>query len=178
MFRQTDPKWKDTTMTDPSDLPKLEDKEKLLRWGKKGKDTLGRFGCLVTALTNAHNYYYSEVRTPEWFNQKLRDNDGYYVLRDGYDCLVGQESFIDWEVAKKVFGFKAFKDVETRIVDILDEHRYYIARVPYNPPSIMSGHYNLIVGNKDGIRHFDSDTGAIRTDWGKHPNYRVIEILF
>lgn len=183
MFRQTDEAWNKVLMTSPEDLPKLSKKEKDIRWDKhsgntKQGDTIGRFGCLLTALTNAYNYYFQDVVTPEYFNAKMRENNGYFALYYDYDCEVGQESFLVWDIAKKVFKFKTYKEVDKKEIDIDHRTKYFIARVPFRPPVIMSGHYNLIVGCDPHIKHFDSDTGAIRTDWGKYPDYRVIQIEF
>lgn len=185
MYRQTDKRWAKEFMTSPADLPKADIKDLRMRWEKHADglqgDTIGRWGCLVTALTNVYNSFFKTDFTPSYFNHWLRKNDCYNVLKMSYDCPVGQESYLDLDLAKIVYKYRNYREIDIKYIDINSLNSFYILRCPYSPPKIMSGHYNMIIDyNKDTkiIKHFDSDSGAIRIDYEKNKNYRIIEILF
>ena len=184
MYRQTDERWNKELMTMPEDLARLTQREKDIRWGYHDKapqgDTIGRFGCLITALTNCYNYYNKTKKTPSYFNEQMREKNGYFALYYGYDCPVERESYIVWDVAQKVFGIKYVKmEVAKNLIDIGSITKYYIARVPYKPPKIMSGHYNTVINYEHKlVYHHDSDTGVIRNDWNDDGSYWIIEIGF
>ena len=101
LYTQTDPRWSRNFMTSPLDFPYMQESEKKRRWdihsnGMRG-DTIGRFGCLKTSLGNARNIFDGDfLRTPEHYNELLRENNGYWALDDINKCKIGQEeSFID-----------------------------------------------------------------------------------
>ena len=178
LYRQTDSRWAGDIMTGVGDAPNMSSKEKLKRWGHNKVDTVSRYFCLGNTLSNIDLLRGGSLN-PGKFNQLLRDNKGYYFLEQGSSCKIQQESFIRWEVALWLIGAKGTnRNLGISDIAIEDPERYYIAKVPYDPPQLLSGHYNLITGVANGITHFDSDTGVYRKDWGQSPYYEIIEVIF
>lgn len=173
LYRQTDKQWKDDIMTGPKDFLHMFTKEKLQRWKINNDsihgDTLGLFGCLVTASCSAHSICYdNKQKNPKKVNELLRIQKGYQSLFDISKCEPkGQkESHIVWTVLQQILDIKNIDYFWTGKIDIEHPKYFYICRVPYKPPKIMSGHYCLITSMKNDIIHyFDTDSGIIRTDW-------------
>jgi hypothetical protein len=187
MYRQTDDTWKNVLMTSPLDLPGIPEKEKNTRWeihkdGVQG-DKLGRWGCFVTALCNAYNNKLHKDITPEMLNAMIRNEKGYNVLLQGKECPISRESYVVEKVVCKILNLVAINDIGNNLEyltnNIQNPQRAFIAKVPFMPPSIMSPHYNYIISYSDKIiKHYDSDSGAIRTDWANHDRYSLKEICF
>jgi len=171
LFRQTDERWIKDSMTGEDDFPNMKEKEISARWEKhkngKRNDTIGRYGCLITALCSAYcEKYNTTLRIPSKGNELMRYYKGYEALQDISNCKPWgyMESNIVWAIAKMVFKIKNIDYYWTGEIDIKHPDYYYIARVPYDPQKIMSGHYCLITGNNP-IKYHDTDSGVIRTDW-------------
>ena len=179
---QTNEEWKDEIMTSKDDLPGMSRAEIIARWGEKGYDSIGRFGCVITSLSSVLNdFHKTSYFTPLWINTVLRDHKGYQFLKEKRNCNIGEESFIDWDVFSDFFDVKNIRNkIQPSEIEIKSPVKYYLARVPYSPErNIWSGHYNLIVNYHGGIiTHFDSDTGVRRVDWGKSDLYWIKEIEF
>lgn len=190
MYTQTDTRWKNKYMTNEYDFVganviEIQARYQMEKDGIRG-DTIGRWGCLVTCLANAYNQYHeiqsmqpdvAKNLTPGLFNEQLRLNRGYQALTRKY-CQIGQESYIVWPIAQMLLGIKNVDYHFSGKIEINHDKYWYIARVPFRPPTIMGGHYCNVVGAKNGIKYFDVDSGKIRTDWENNNNYFVHRIEF
>ena len=177
LYTQTDKRWNYDIMTGFDDMPIIKEEEAVKRWGHELNDYFGRWGCLITSLCNIQKYRGVEM-TPKNLNTLLRLNEGYKYLKLKDNCPQKQESFAVWDTILKLIGARAVKfNVDKKYIEIKNPLKFYIARIPFNPPKIMSGHYNIILGNNP-IMHFDSDTGEVRDDWQDNKYYSVLEITF
>ena len=178
LFTQTDLRWSNEVMTEAMDLTNITSEEATKRWGSRAKDFIWRWGCFVTAICNA-KLYMGERLDPMELNNLIRKNKGYWVLKQGKDCPIGKESYVDWEVLLPIIKAKNIRfNISKDEIDISHPSKYYIAKVPFNPPKTMSGHFNLIVGTEGGITHIDSHSGDKRTDWEDSQYYQIHEIEF
>lgn len=179
-YTQSHKIWKKDIMTGSFDLPGISNEESAERWNNKN-DTIGRYGCLITSLVNAYNFYNKRMlKTPFSFNKELRNNKGYKVLKLKQKCPISQESFLEWDVSINLLNIKNVVFNYIGPLNIKKENEFYILRCPYNPiKNIYSGHYNLIVDVKNSkIIHFDSDKGVFRYDFEKNKNYHITQIIF
>lgn len=89
-FTQTDENWKNEIMTHPKD--------------QNYPDTLGEWGCLVTAVSNVL-YQRGIFTNPKVLNEIIIRNKGYLYLFDP-DTPKEQASFLRFGVLEKLYNFK------------------------------------------------------------------------
>jgi hypothetical protein len=125
-------------------------------------DTLGLYGCLVTAIGNIFD------TSPMELNNELKVNKGYAGLTTNF--VKGKESFLQWKVAEDILEFKSFPDYTGEI--IFDDKTSYIVRIKHR--KYGSDHYcNLIGIEGNKYRIFDTDYG----DTLAHDKKDVLSII-
>jgi hypothetical protein len=177
-YTQFDPKWRNEIMTCPT-------------WQRYSKgtlkddldpDTWGEFGCLNTALLNCFNDFYIQDMTPKDLNNIIKINNGYEYLKakENFNdklsiknACIGRESFIVWNVIKKILIIKDIIRNYEGIIDILGlANEYFIIKVPFQE----TGHYSNLIKCPtkkvdDLVEYFDVYDGKI-----KKP-VKVLEII-
>lgn len=131
--RQSDAKWYDMQMA------------------MKG-DTLGLYGCLVTAIANIFEIL------PSTLNLLLRENKGYMGLVDA-KTWVNKESFINWPVVESLLKFKHYVINPDQIK--FDDKTFIIACIKHR--KYRTNHYcNLLDYSDEKYKIFDTDYGDIK----------------
>lgn len=134
---QLDSRWKNDSMGIPGDL-------------------IGRWGCLVSCIANIMQECTQKEITPKEVNNRLKENKGY--KGSGF---INQESFIDWTIASKIFGFQTFRYSGRLFNEDFKPEFYFIARIIH--PKTGSGHYiNLIKAAGLFYLCFDVETGELK----------------
>lgn len=137
-------------------------------------DTLGLYGCLVTALSNT-KVLQSIPYTPKKLNEELKANKGYAGLRN--PKLKENQSFILWTSDAKgkgvcdIIGCKVNKDINLSIKEIDASIRtgksFFIARVVVSYRNsrgviVNIGHYiNILYILKGKYVCFDTYDGKV-----------------
>lgn len=173
--------WRNDAMTGRDNSTESEEiKEQ--RW-PKGKDKLRRWGCYVTAVTNAYSDFKKIDCNLGDYNDLIKINRGYKYLVEREKCPIGQESYATAEGIKKVFRIKEI--INNAIGDPVKDRDNvrYIAHVPYSIENeVYNGHWNYVVKFDENGQpvHFDSYTGTLRTDWkGDNDfNYYLTMLIF
>lgn len=129
---QRDPIWYDEIMTQATIDTDPE--------GRRWKDLLGQYGCLVTALANIIQIFVKKYFSPKDLNDMLKISQGYNYLNDK-TVPENQASFIHWPAFQSLF-----RVVNIQLNRDISEYKYcdncfYIARIIMDG----NGHYvNLI----------------------------------
>ena len=139
-------------------------------------DTLGIYGCLVTALSNT-KILQGKPYTPRILNEKLKANKGYAGLR--YTNLKKDQSFIMWDSdangkgVNEILGCSIKKDIKITLPEINKAINtglsFFIARVytSYrNAQGVIKkfGHYiNILFGLNNKYICFDTYDGKLNT---------------
>lgn len=164
---QIDSSWKKEIMTKGTDIHGVSWVDYL---GWRGPGNAG-WGCGVTALANIQQEYSNIEFTPKKLNEILKSHKGYYWL-SGKTDIEPNASFIDWQVAGKLFGFTVAR-VKTKDY-IWNKNIYYIARVE----NVFSGHYiNVLKRLKDRFICFDTLYGTVDIMSEKKISF-LTEIIF
>jgi hypothetical protein len=176
MYTQTNNIWSHTIMTGNDDAPSTISKAELSKRWKHINDYLWRWGCVVTSLSNMKSVY-----TPFTLNQELRENKGYKFLQEKEKCPIGQESFIVWDIAKKILDIKdIIFNYEGPLTNTSKTN--YMIRSPFSiEDRILSGHYSMLIDvtHNNTPVYIDSATGLSRIDWSDNRNlYHITKIVF
>jgi hypothetical protein len=129
-------------------------------------DTIGEFGCLLTAKCNAFNLYNFQkpILTISNLNKKIIENNGYEYLyyKQKFDndivkikqfCF-GQESALIPKVINSILGIEEEElNINQNKVNIADTYNFFIIKMKYK----NTGHFSLIM--KSDLTYFDSYTG-------------------
>lgn len=119
-------------------------------------DTLGRWGCLVTSLSNILQECCQHELSPKEVNDKLKKNNGYKGAK-----FVGKESFIDWEVTSKLFNLIMIRCPYRIYRSDFNDGYYFIGRIIH--PITKAGHYiNVIAAAGVYYSCFDVETGELK----------------
>jgi hypothetical protein len=168
MQYQSDPRYSKLVMTHPA-------------WQKE-PDTIGQYGCLLTAKLNAFNLFNKDklYLTIEQLNDLIIKHKGYKYLfylehnqgdleKTKKDCF-GKESFQIPETVNWILGINNEEKKYTGKIDILSKNDYYIIKTKYQD----TGHYSLIV--KEDKSYLDSYDGIIKP--GTTTILDIIKITF
>jgi hypothetical protein len=128
--------------------------------GKTWKDTLGRYGCLVTSFANIMQYNMDKNFTPKNLNDILVEFKCYNYLQNN-NCEEAKASYIDWATVQEKFknSFIITRDLE---VDDFRNHnsKRYIAKIKH--PRTGGGHYiNILEKGRQAFWCFDVDSGEV-----------------
>jgi phosphoenolpyruvate synthase/pyruvate phosphate dikinase len=138
---QTDIEWKKDIMTQSTWI-----------------DIIGRYGCLVTSLSNIMQSILGSRFTPKDLNKILQLMRGYKYLNN-IDTPENQASFLEWDIIKKYF--KDLIDINLRVnINQFSNDNYYIARVVHK---YGGSHYiNVMTKSRKFFWCFDVEDGKIK----------------
>jgi hypothetical protein len=109
--KQSDARWKNEVMT------------KSDKW----TDYLGVYGCLVSCISNIVSIIQSAIITPKDINDDLKNNNGYFYLKDE-TTPEHRASFLDWEIVQKLYALDLTRDLSVNAYKYEDNF-FWIAKV-------------------------------------------------